>query len=54
MIETDRIDTSKPIDMATICNTGLFEVHPDMKHYGINLTDEVIQSYIYYYNINSI
>lgn len=42
MIDTDRLDISKPIDLAAICNTGLYDFVPDMKEYGIHLTDEVI------------
>lgn len=41
MIDTDRIDTSKPIDLVQICNTGLYEIKPQSKHYGVHLTDEV-------------
>lgn len=40
MIDTDRIDSSKPIDLVQICNTGLYKIKPASKHYGVNLTDE--------------
>jgi len=40
MIDTDRIDTRKPIDLVQICNTGLYSIKPQCKHYGVNLTDE--------------
>lgn len=39
MIDTNRLDTTKPIDITTICNTGLFEIFPDQKHFGFQLTD---------------
>ncbi|XP_014241933.1 39S ribosomal protein L15, mitochondrial [Cimex lectularius] len=40
MIDTNRIDTTVPIDLATIVNTGLYRFQPEEKHYGVNLTDE--------------
>lgn len=40
MIDTNRIDTSKPIDLVSICNTGIFRISPDQYHFGIQLTDE--------------
>uniref|UniRef100_A0A336M1P0 CSON015586 protein n=1 Tax=Culicoides sonorensis TaxID=179676 RepID=A0A336M1P0_CULSO len=39
-IETNRIDAKKPIDITTICNTGLYEISPYEKQYGFQLTDE--------------
>ena len=41
MIDTGRIDTSKPIDLATIANTKVFPIAPNFHHFGVNLTDEV-------------
>lgn len=41
MIDTNRIDTSQPIDLATICNTGVYDFEPRHFHYGVHLTDEV-------------
>ena len=41
MIDTGRIDTSKPIDLATIANTKVFPIEPNFHHFGVNLTDEV-------------
>lgn len=41
MIDTDCIDTKKPVDLVQICNTGLYEIKPQSKHYGVHLTDEV-------------
>ena len=43
MIDTDRLDTSQPIDLSVICNTGLYTIDPLHKHFGIQLTDEVRQ-----------
>ncbi|KAF5269162.1 hypothetical protein FQR65_LT02462 [Abscondita terminalis] len=40
LIDTDRIDISKPIDLVAICNTGLFRLFPDQHQFGVNLTDE--------------
>lgn len=51
MIDTDRLDISKPIDLAAICNTGLYDFVPDMKEYGIHLTDEVGPNYICSLNV---
>jgi large subunit ribosomal protein L15 len=41
LIDTNRIDDSKPIDLTAIANTGIISVKPDWKHYGVHLTDEV-------------
>lgn len=41
MIDTDLIDTTKPIDLVQICNTGRYDIKPQSKHYGVHLTDEV-------------
>ncbi|KAI4498859.1 hypothetical protein M0802_006034 [Mischocyttarus mexicanus] len=38
-IDTNRIDTSKPIDLATIINTGLYNFNVEWKHAGVHLTD---------------
>lgn len=40
MIDTDRINTSRPVDVASICSTGLFDFLPDQKQFGFQLTDE--------------
>nr|CAG4641120.1 EOG090X0BG9 [Eulimnadia texana] len=40
MIDTGRLDASKPIDLTALCNTKLFQIHPDQRQYGIQLTDE--------------
>ncbi|XP_067001573.1 large ribosomal subunit protein uL15m [Anabrus simplex] len=40
MIDTNRIDPKQPIDLAALCRSGLLALHPDERHYGIQLTDE--------------
>lgn len=40
MIDTDRIDTSRPIDLVSILNTGLYKLFPDQHEFGVNLTDD--------------
>lgn len=40
MIETNRLDISKPIDLVSLLNTNLFRIKPDMHEFGVNLTDE--------------
>ena len=36
----DRIDTNRPIDVASICSTGLYDFLPAEKQFGFQLTDE--------------
>ncbi|KAF7269269.1 mitochondrial ribosomal protein L15 [Rhynchophorus ferrugineus] len=40
LIDTNRIDTSKPIDLVSILNTGLYKLYPDQHQFGVHLTDE--------------
>ncbi|KAG1682658.1 39S ribosomal protein L15, mitochondrial [Nymphon striatum] len=40
MIDTHQVNPNEPIDMTTICNTKLYWLKPNLRHYGINLTDE--------------
>jgi len=40
MIDTKRIDPSRPIDLAAIANSKVFPLNPDIQHFGVNLTDE--------------
>ena len=44
MIDTNRLDATKPIDLTALNNTGLLQCNPIKKHYGIQLTDEVLLS----------
>lgn len=39
-IDTNRIDTSRPIDLVSLINTGLYKIDPTDQHFGVNLTDE--------------
>ncbi|XP_057672232.1 39S ribosomal protein L15, mitochondrial [Diorhabda carinulata] len=40
LIDTNRIDSTKPVDLVTILNTGLFKLFPDQRQFGVQLTDE--------------
>ncbi|KAM3172408.1 hypothetical protein ACTXT7_014602 [Hymenolepis weldensis] len=41
LIDLSRVDPTQPIDLSTICNTGLFRVDADHdRHYGFHLTEE--------------
>lgn len=39
-IDTNRLDTSKPIDLISLINTGLYKISPIDHHFGVNLTDD--------------
>ncbi|XP_059060422.1 large ribosomal subunit protein uL15m [Achroia grisella] len=40
MVDRDRLDITKPIDIASIIKSGLYKIYPDQKHFGVQLTDE--------------
>jgi large subunit ribosomal protein L15 len=40
MIELNRIDATKPVDLVSIMNSGLFKFLPDQRQYGVQLTDD--------------
>lgn len=40
LIDVNRIDITKPVDLTTILNTGLYKIAPDQHQFGIQLTDE--------------
>lgn len=40
MLDTSRLDASRPIDLTQLCNTGLVHIRPDHRHFGVQLTDE--------------
>lgn len=40
MIDLNRLNTSRPIDVASLCATGIFTFNPDQKQFGFQLTDE--------------
>lgn len=39
LIDRNRVDISKPIDIASLIKSGLYTLNPDQKHFGVNLTD---------------
>lgn len=41
LIDTNRLNTDKPIDLTALLNTGIYWIRPESKHYGVHLTDEV-------------
>lgn len=45
MIDTGRLDTSKPIDLATLCNTKLYGFLPMENQWGVQLTDEGLDNF---------
>lgn len=40
MIDTGRIDTSRPIDLAAICNSKAYKIDRNGRQFGVNLTSE--------------
>lgn len=40
MIDTGRLDTTKPLDLAALCNTKIVSISPLENQYGFQLTDE--------------
>jgi len=45
-IDTERIDTSKPIDIAALCGSKVMFLNPEKNHFGFNLTaDEDIDTF---------
>ncbi|KAF9809507.1 hypothetical protein SFRURICE_020804 [Spodoptera frugiperda] len=40
IIDKDRLDITKPIDIASIIKSGLYNFFPDQKQFGVQLTDE--------------
>ena len=45
MIEDGLIDPEYPIDLASVCNAQLYKFKPHLNHYGINLTDNGIDTF---------
>lgn len=41
-IDTNRLDPTKPIDLVSVLNTGLYDLNINWKHSGIHLTDQVM------------
>lgn len=42
MIDMGCLDPNEVIDISSICMTGHYHLHVDRRHYGINLTEEVL------------
>jgi len=40
MIDLNRLDITKPIDLTTLCNTDLYQFNPKERDFGVNLTEE--------------
>lgn len=40
LIDLNRVDTTRPIDLVSILNTGLYKLFTDQQQFGVNLTDE--------------
>nr|CAG4646496.1 EOG090X0BG9 [Macrothrix elegans] len=45
MIDTNRVDITKPLDLAAICNTKLYQIAPMEHQFGIQLTDEGLEQF---------
>ncbi|XP_037933927.1 39S ribosomal protein L15, mitochondrial [Teleopsis dalmanni] len=45
LLDTNRVDPNQPIDITTLCNTGLFRLKPAEMQYGFQLTDAGIDNF---------
>jgi len=45
MIDTERLDPSQPIDMATLCGTKVAKIDPSKNHFGFHLTSEGMDNF---------
>ena len=45
LVDTNRVDITKPIDLAALCNTKLFKLVPTDCEYGFQLTDEGLDNF---------
>lgn len=45
LLDTNRIDPKQPIDVTTLCNTGLLNLQPASMEYGFQLTDDGIDRF---------
>ncbi|KAM7541661.1 hypothetical protein Aperf_G00000037252 [Anoplocephala perfoliata] len=46
LIDLSRVDPTQPIDLSTLCNTGLYRVDADNeRHYGFHLTEEGMDTF---------
>ncbi|KAK3777582.1 hypothetical protein RRG08_021700 [Elysia crispata] len=46
LIDLNRVNTSRPVDITSICNTGLFNFDISKNHFGVNLTDEGCDQFV--------
>ncbi|XP_049870279.1 39S ribosomal protein L15, mitochondrial [Pectinophora gossypiella] len=51
LIDKDRVDITKPIDIASIIKSGLYDLFPEQKQFGINLTDDGVDIFAAKINI---
>lgn len=45
MIDTGRLDPTRPIDLAALCNTRLYFVDPMERHFGVHLTADGVDCF---------
>lgn len=45
LVDTNLIDTNKPVDLATLCNSNHYEVIITDNHYGVHLTSDGIDNF---------
>jgi len=44
-VDTDRLDTTRPLDMAALCGTGVFHVDPEKNQFGFHLTSQGMDTF---------
>ena len=45
MIDTNRLNTNDPIDLGSICRTGVFQCIIENNDFGVQLTDEGLDQF---------
>lgn len=45
LIDLNRIDITKPIDIASLLKTGMYRIYPDQRHFGVQLSDAGISTF---------
>eukprot|EP00090_Calanus_glacialis_P045923 TRINITY_DN8780_c0_g1_i1.p1 TRINITY_DN8780_c0_g1~~TRINITY_DN8780_c0_g1_i1.p1 ORF type:complete len:296 (+),score=97.58 TRINITY_DN8780_c0_g1_i1:39-926(+) len=51
MIDTNRISTEQPLDMAALCGSKIARIDPQQNHFGFNLTSEGMDNFTAKVNI---
>lgn len=51
LVDTNLLDTNKPVDLATLCNLNHFEISVSDNHYGVHLTSDGIDNFYACLNI---